>query len=489
MSPFQEADPPTQANASMPLLQGASSLLPSGGEKVSHRNSDNRDEMTSEKEPSESSNRDSTKQNEMLTEAKDSLQFPTNNAPPKPLFILHIGPHKTATSSLQCELARYREELYQNASLLYLGRTYNHCLKQSRLPRIDTRDIIDCFKHGRCENAQVWKRLESYLSRYSESNKSIILSDEAFARMKVQGGDGVDNRELLHRLVDKYYPGRMRVVILYRRYFEWFLSMWNEGAKPFRNNHVIPGHGSPYKEQFEKWPGEGGVRSATFASHLAAQESVKKICKDCDYNSRNNDTCKVCGYQQLANANNVHVATYLSGLWSNHSDEIIVLNYHGSDGGDDVTVRFLTAIDPAAAESYLRVKDADFTGRPNPSRNIEYDRIAVAAYESGLLGNETNIPRFKVSELIEKHLLHALNTTMDRLPFHCPDETDLQHFLQMSLDYERQMFLNQSDEIAEQHKQSFNEAVVKRKFCSVNCDKLVEDDSVKAFFATIRHLS
>ena len=34
--------------------------------------------------------------------------------------------------------------------------------------------------------------------------------------------------------------------------------------------HYITGHGSPYKEQFEKWPGEGGVRSATFAPHLAA---------------------------------------------------------------------------------------------------------------------------------------------------------------------------------------------------------------------------
>ena len=99
----------------------------------------------------------------------------------------------------------------------------NHCVKQSRLPHIDTRDIIGCFKHGRYESAQVWKRLESYLSHYSDRNESIILSDEAFARMIVTGGDGADNRELLHRLVDKYYPGRMWVVILYRRYFEWFL--------------------------------------------------------------------------------------------------------------------------------------------------------------------------------------------------------------------------------------------------------------------------
>lgn len=31
---------------------------------------------------------------------------------PNPVFVLYIGPHKTATSDIQCDLTRYRKELY-----------------------------------------------------------------------------------------------------------------------------------------------------------------------------------------------------------------------------------------------------------------------------------------------------------------------------------------------------------------------------------------
>ena len=50
----------------------------------------------------------------------------------EPMFVLHIGPHKTATSVIQCDLTRYRKELYETASVAYVGRIYSHCLKRRR---------------------------------------------------------------------------------------------------------------------------------------------------------------------------------------------------------------------------------------------------------------------------------------------------------------------------------------------------------------------
>ena len=32
-----------------------------------------------------------------------------------PVFLLHVGPHKTATSTIQCDLTRYHKELYESA--------------------------------------------------------------------------------------------------------------------------------------------------------------------------------------------------------------------------------------------------------------------------------------------------------------------------------------------------------------------------------------
>lgn len=51
----------------------------------------------------------------------------------RPTLILHIGPHKTATSSIQCELIYSRDKLFQNTnvSFVYLGRMYRDCKQRS----------------------------------------------------------------------------------------------------------------------------------------------------------------------------------------------------------------------------------------------------------------------------------------------------------------------------------------------------------------------
>ena len=185
----------------------------------------------------------------------------------EPVFVLHIGPHKTATSVIQCDLTRYRKELYETASVAYVGRIYSHCLKNRRNKHtLNPRSFINsCFKNGNCETKDAWKTLESELAYLSAHNKHVILSDEAFARMHVTSyNQKVDNRQMLYDLVNKYYPGRMRVVVVYRRYYEWMLSLWNEFNKPFKNGN---GDTSDYRPTYQNWPSEGGNRCHTFVSY------------------------------------------------------------------------------------------------------------------------------------------------------------------------------------------------------------------------------
>ena len=77
-----------------------------------------------------------------------------------------------------------------------------------------------------------------------------------------------------------------------------------------------------------------------------------------------------------------------------------------SDNGKDVTSEFLkSTLTPLAAETYIRSKDSEFGGRHNPSRNVDYDMLAVAAHEHGLLANQT-IPRAKgvsQSDEVQEH--------------------------------------------------------------------------------------
>ena len=392
-----------------------------------------------------------------------------------PILVLHIGPHKTGTSTIQCDLTHYRRELYANASVAYTGRAYKHCMSRNSTGlTFDTRGLINnCFKSSLCTKSDNWKNLEAQLHYYSYHDKSVIISDEAFSRMRIIAGDNVDNRVILYRLFNKYYPGRVHVVIIYRRYYEWMQSLWNEGNKPHSN--IIFDPNSPYKKKFEKWPSEGGKTCKTFLDYITRKR--KK-------NSRND--LSSTEYQKLAEVENIHVVEYLRRLWSNHSSEVLILNMHEmqhNDDGEDLTTRLLREVlPPLAGNTFKRAKVSGFTGRPNPSRNFDYDRLAVKAHERGLLANQTTTARFKIAEMAEKYLLRKLNTTMDKLPLVCLNETHLQNLLQKSLQYENQMYPNQSEESARHHELVFFEAVERKQFCNFDTDKLIEDHAVQSFF-------
>lgn len=407
----------------------------------------------------------------------------TSNGPA--VFVLHIGPHKTASSVIQCDLTRYREELYKSASVAYLGRIYGHCLKKRRKNNkhtLNPRSVINnCFKTGGCERKNVWKKLESELAYLSAHNKHVILSDEAFARMQITSNHQQDNRKMLFDLVNRYYPGRMRVAVVYRRYYEWQLSLWNEFNKPFENGN---GDASNYKKTYRNWPSEGGKRCHTFASFLEKLLDPEKTTRKRAHTESS--------YRDKAEANHVHAAQYFQGLWSNHSSEVRVLNLHKmnvhSENGEDVTSRFLqSTLTPLAAETYIRSKESGFGSRHNPSRDINYDMLAVAAYEHGLLANQTTtIPRAKVAMLLEEYLMKKKkfkNTTITNLPLQCPNEEQLKRFLQKSLHYEELLYPSQSNDDVTEHKMNFYEAVKKHKFCNFDFDALLEDKDVRTFFA------
>ncbi|VEU44751.1 unnamed protein product [Pseudo-nitzschia multistriata] len=393
-----------------------------------------------------------------------------------PTLVLHIGPHKTGTSTIQCDLSHFRGELYADASVAYIGRVYGHCINPSVAsgPVFDTRGLINtCFKSSLCTNTSLWRNLEAQLHHYANHNKSVIISDEAFSRMGIIVGDSVDNRIVLYRLLNKYYPGRVRVVVMYRRYYEWMQSMWNEGNKPHKNFYDPV---SPYKEKFQKWPSEGGKTCKTFLEYITRKH--KKVARD---------KLKWSEYQKLAEIDNIHVAEYLRRLWKNHSSNVVMLNMHEMEhknDGEDITTLLLRENLSLVAGDVLRMAkaNASYVGRPNPSKNFDYDRLAVKAHERGLLVNQSATLRFEIAQIAEKYLLQKLNKTKDSLPFVCLNQTHLESLLQKSLQYEREIYPDLSEEATKHHEEAFFKAFERKKFCNFDTDKLIEDNAVQNFF-------
>ena len=387
---------------------------------------------------------------------------------PAPILVLHVGPSKTATSTIQSKLGHYRQKLYEDASVAYMGRIYDRHLRSSHKkaflkpqssinvgPKFDTRKLIKvCFPQGeKCKEQKIWELLEEQVAYFAHHNKSVILSDEAFTDglfISQMGSD--NNRGMMYELFRKYYPGRVHVALVHRRHYERSLSRFNAHNTPHKH-----GDGAyTYKEEYMLWPSEGG-------------ETVGTILRE---------------FSRLFEATRT-TPQYLR-LWGNHSSEVVVLNFHEMQGSsnreDDFTTHFLRGLfPPLVGDALSRMKDSKFVSRPNLSKNVDYDRLAVAAYEKGLLVNQ-HIPRSEVARLTEEHLLKNLATTKDRLPRRCLNETELQHFLMISLALESEVYPNLSKESARQHESDYREAAQQKKFCDLDTGKLLEDHAVQEFF-------
>merc|ERR1712218_627732 len=132
----------------------------------------------------------------------------------RPVFVIHVGPHKTATSSIQCEMSYYQSLLESFGNFAYLGRRYGECRSKSRIPKYDnitikTRDLVRCLArhtdYSPCNMTREWKDFEQTLGELSRARQNVLLSDEAFSRMKLKTNkDYSSNLETLFQTINNH---------------------------------------------------------------------------------------------------------------------------------------------------------------------------------------------------------------------------------------------------------------------------------------------
>ena len=293
----------------------------------------------------------------------------------EPMVILHIGPHKTATSTVQCDLSYYQHQLYDDSNVAFLGRMANSC-RNKRYRKDEFRYLFNARNLMRsCDDNQssscIHKKpvlLERHLRELSSQNKTVLISDEAFSRISPKAEYG--NHRIIYSLLHKYYPGRVKIVIVYRRYHDWIVSKYNQENKPYTNTHGV------YLPAGEIWPSEGGSREAiTFSAYYRKlQRSVSMRSEDL-----------VDDYVVLAHSKDFHPVEYFRDIYLNYTDQIQILNLHDMQSdASDVTSHFLREVLPSI--TIPEDEDKDTEQQMNPSRNFDFDILAIAAHEKGFTG-------------------------------------------------------------------------------------------------------
>ena len=116
----------------------------------------------------------------------------------------------------------------------------------------------------------------------------------------------------------------------------------------------------------------------------------------------------------------------------------------------------------------------------NPSDPINYDMLATAAYEAGIL--DPALDRETVERRIQRRQQRVLHLTALDFPLTCLPNQTLSEFESLSWQLERQMFPEYPYEEAwEKHQQGFARKVASKSFCWIDTNKTLSDPSWRSF--------
>ena len=130
---------------------------------------------------------------------------------PMPIIIIHIGPRKTATTYIQQSLFDVNKKHLAKDSFVYIDKGVNG------------KRLYEKDKDKR-------RNFENKLEELRLSGTNVILSDEKLSRIFITDKD-------LYKLKYRLPGWRIRIVATYRRYFEWFLSEYDQEF--MRNSKAI----------------------------------------------------------------------------------------------------------------------------------------------------------------------------------------------------------------------------------------------------------
>ncbi|GFH44326.1 hypothetical protein CTEN210_00800 [Chaetoceros tenuissimus] len=432
----------------------------------------------------------------------------TNNAlnqnDNRPLFIIHVGPPKTGSTTLQCTLESLRDKLEQD-NFAYIGRPecigldiQRHHKQEFNLfasalvtdfachQKLQNLTYIQKYKNDNANATnnmdapalECWRKFIDRVSYYKEQNMNVIFSDEAMAS-RILGVISYRPNipypwDALHTVLGGW---DVRFITLHRPLYEYLPSVYNERYKV-----------GPNKQKLCLWynSGEEGDK--------CIDQGGRKVPKPFDLE---NGVVTIAGLMEPSQK----LCTFPLDLYEELKRRVshvklVDMNHREKDGNDDFITEIIChqihgAIMTCNSLLETRKNKSDKEESPaivkqrNPSMPLHYDFIAMEACKRGFIKNSTTLSREYVRNSIRHHHEEVNGLKANDFVLDCPDEKTLQEILDLSLDHERR--LRGTDGWGEENKEQFKQAFwksanEKKKFCTVDAASVVENIEWRSFF-------
>ena len=405
----------------------------------------------------------------------------TTFAPRKPLFILHIGPPKTGTTTLQCYLGLQYQKLVSQDNFHYLGTWYaplcglplNYTVsglqdvprpvlltscysKHSALPVDETASPYSCNTD---EFIRRWDHFASIIQSHYKMGHNIIMSDEMFHHHF-----DLSDVQRLEKVL-RQNKWNVRILYTYRHFHSSVPSMYRQ-----RNDPYATGSGMPFAQQKNIWPGkDGGYKIQSFRkdNYLFVRDEVRRFMY----------WVKVFGRVDVFNMH----STAEEGDNSNYLPSFLCSMMP--------EVQFLCKSSKTINPQKSR-KDND-----SSSKLLRYDMIAVAAYEQGLLQN-TSMSRPMIRDAVERYCKSNRWLDIGDFPLDCLSQEEEASFLNESLKQANAMepYFHQNQNASQltplesEIRLGFQLYHERKMFCSIDAETIVQQDIWKTFFSQLEKM-
>ena len=390
--------------------------------------------------------------------SNDDVELPIALLPPpsKPYFIIHAGPPKTGTTTLQQELTLLNETLAKD-DYVYAGA---YMREGRNIPWADgALAFSKIWRSFKCQKAiaearlrsnstgkywesvPCWQEMEKEMRPYQGMN--IIVSDETMSYETKELPD-VGHAPIdwisVHRMFPEY---EILVVLTYRRFFEWLPS-----AKQQEDRYT------PYKPKMNRWPHQKKGK----ALHPLFPTMARRVPP----------------HRHIA-----YVPTHRVHEWWSPHVNISVLNLHEPTG---IVTNFLCHIIPNTPHACAASRLSQTESRYNPEQSLSYDMLTTAAAEAGWV-NTSRFKRRQVVKAIQHYHEEVLNLTAQDFPLECPANESLRDFLALSLEIEANFLPDffQSPYGEATHRSDFQKAVDRQKYCWIDAAAVLRNQTWQAF--------
>lgn len=330
----------------------------------------------------------------------------------KPRFILHIGPHKTGTTSIQCAIL-YNSDILR--TFAYIGKA-DVGLEGCR--GVDKNTNKKTFLFGRrlhlcLAQEACMRRFKTMLQNEKQMGHNLVLSDEwvSFRTTDIlrPRRQGLPNKVLWKRLLEiLQQEWDLTIVVTYRRWFEWLPSVKNQFDRFGKHHQEV---GSWPRSNLSTWKNDDSMKPPIF-------DSIQQYIT--------NRTSRPYPY----------LDEVLQELDRHYPEQkVVVLNMHDKRG---IVTAFLCDVIFKQQSPTLCTAGATTAAAAEPSHasmSHFYDMLGVAAWQRGWVA--PNLTRGRVEKLIRiQHEQEWHKTPLD-FPLVCPTRQQVLPILHQSIHYEK----------------------------------------------------